>query len=266
MPPCPALPRIDLDRLIHLIAHTVDLVGEDDCYHGRSVGLIAVQIAKTLGYCPNALRHINYAGLLHDCGVSSTRMHRKLLNAIEWEGAQQHCATGHQLLKDFEPLACFAPIVLYHHTRWRDLQDCDQPKETILLANLIYLADRIDVLCAPFYDDSILLGQTRSIRDILYHYRSDIFAPSLIDAFMEISIADAFWTPLMSPEMVQTNQNALRCRQESPPTGMAGNQENRWTIGPDRRCKITLHPSPLTRGCQPFQLLGQQDGFFRTTL
>ena len=89
---CPSAPRIKLDRLVHLIAHTVDLVGEDDCYHGRRVGLIATSIGRELGFDEATLYRINHAGLLHDCGVSSTRTHRQLLNAVEWEGAEQHCA------------------------------------------------------------------------------------------------------------------------------------------------------------------------------
>ncbi|MBS1157356.1 MAG: hypothetical protein H6R07_3280 [Proteobacteria bacterium] len=216
MVPCPATPHIDLDRLVHMIAHTVDLVGMDDYYHGRRVSLIAVQLGRALGFAGPWLQFIQHAGLLHDCGVSSTRTHRRLLNAIEWDGAQAHCIAGHKLLKDFAPLASLAPIILYHHTRWNELQAADLPRETAILANLIYLADRIDILSAAFYDDNILLSKIHTIRDILGHYRGAIFAPQLIDAFMESSAAEAFWTPLMSPEMVQASQNNLSRLYDSP--------------------------------------------------
>lgn len=213
---CPSSPRVQLDRLIHLIAHTVDLVGEDDYYHGRRVGLIASNIARELGFDDALLYRINQAGLLHDCGVSSTRVHRQLLNGIEWDGAERHCLIGHDLLKDYPPLADFAPIIRYHHSRWLDLQTIDIPAQTALLANLIYLADRIDVLSAPFYDETILLGQTHSIRSIIDHFRGQIFAPQLVDAFMAASAAEAFWAPLMSKEMIEASQGNMSRLQDSP--------------------------------------------------
>ena len=209
-------PSIGLDRLIHMISHAVDLVGVDDYFHSRRVGLIAVQIAKALGYHGDSLQFINHAGLLHDCGVSSTRVHRKLINAIDWDGAWQHCQVGHDLLQNYAPLACFAPLILYHHSHWSDLLERDLPEEGALLANLIFLADRIDVLSAPFYGEMALLSQTDSIRTVLQHYRGDVFAPKLMDVFLDVSRADAFWIPLMSSEMIQTSQRALSQLYPSP--------------------------------------------------
>lgn len=216
MKPLIVSPSMGLDRLIHMISHAVDLVGVDDYYHSRRVGLIAVQLAKAMGYRGETLQFINHAGLLHDCGVSSTRVHRQLVNAIDWDGAWQHCQIGYDLLKDYPPLACFAPLVLYHHSHWSDLIARDLPRETAILANLIFLADRIDVLSAPFYDDTHLLSQTDSIRIILQHYRGDVFAPELMDAFLDESRADAFWIPLMTTEMVQSCQRELSDRYVSP--------------------------------------------------
>lgn len=198
--------QVPLHKLILMLAHTVDLVGQDDYLHGRRVGLIAAQLSRQLGASRDQQQEAYYAGLLHDCGVSSNRMHRQLISAIEWSGAEQHCRIGHDLLQDFAPLARFAPIILNHHSRWTSLLEQDLPQETAALANLIFLADRIDVLCAPFYEDEILLAHVDSIRDVLLHYRSSIFAPQLIDAFLDASQAEAFWVPLMSPEIIQETQ------------------------------------------------------------
>jgi len=201
--------HIPLHKLVLMLAHSVDLVGQDDYFHARRVGLIAAQLLVQLGGDEARQREAYYAGLLHDCGVSSTRMHKNLLNAIEWDGAEHHCRIGHDLLADFVPLARFAPVILHHHSRWSTLQTLDLPTETAALANLIFLADRIDVLCAPFYQSNILLAHVDSIRDILAHYRGSVFAPALIDVFLRASRADAFWIPLMSTEMIQEAQQAF---------------------------------------------------------
>lgn len=206
----PTPPRVSLGDLIRIIAHAVDLVGEDDYYHGRRVGLIAAQLARQLGFNREGICHINQAGLLHDCGVSSTTVHRKLLNAMEWEGADEHCQAGFDLLKDYPPLASFAPLVRHHHTRWSQHQQGQICPADALLANLIFLADRIDVLCAPFYGELSLLTHTKSIRDVINFHRDEFFAPQLLDAFLDASVTEAFWLPLMSAEAIQSHQAMLR--------------------------------------------------------
>lgn len=189
--------EIDLRQLVITIANTVDLVGVDDVMHGRRVGMLASELARLLGW-DEATRVLLYdAGLLHDCGVSSTRHHKRLLEDLEWQGAQEHCLRGHELLKDFRPLAHLAPIILHHHSRWEDLvheESCDET--TLRFANLIYLADRIDVLAAPFYADQSLLEHSAAIRDRLASWRGRLFSAELVDAFLAASAGEAFWLAL----------------------------------------------------------------------
>ena len=113
--------NIDIRQVVLVIARAVDLVGVDDILHGRRVAVIAVACAKHLGWDQAAQNLLFDAGLLHDAGVSSTRVHRTLVNELDWEGAELHCERGFQLLKDFSPLAHLAPILRYHHSHWEDL-------------------------------------------------------------------------------------------------------------------------------------------------
>lgn len=195
-----ALPEhleIDLRQLVMTIANTVDLVGVDDVMHGRRVGMLAVELARHMGHDQATQVLLYDAGLLHDCGVSSTRHHQRLLADLEWEGAVEHCRRGHQLLKDFRPLAHLAPIILHHHSRWEDLigdERCDP--QTARHANLIYLADRIDVLAAPYYGEQTVLEHSGEIRDRLATWRGVLFCPELVDAFVELSAGEAFWLAL----------------------------------------------------------------------
>ena len=209
--------QLDLRKLVFMLAHTVDLVGVDDCYHGRRVGMLLVRLARRLGYEP-ATQHLLYdAGLLHDCGVSTTREHRKLLNEIEWSGAQKHCELGCDRLAGFAPLAHFAPLILHHHSRWSELCAQGIEPQIAVHANLIFLADRIDVLSAPYYSDLSLLGHVEEVRAVVARHRDSIFAPQLVDAFLAESASAAFWMPLLSTEEVAAFQASMARRPDAVP-------------------------------------------------
>ena len=90
--------RVDMRQVVLVIANAVDLVGVDDVLHGRRVAVMAAAFAKALGWDRGRQDLLFDAGLLHDCGVSSTRTHRHLVEELDWEGANEHCELGHALL------------------------------------------------------------------------------------------------------------------------------------------------------------------------
>jgi putative nucleotidyltransferase with HDIG domain len=188
--------QIDLQQLVLLIASAVDLVGVDDVLHGRRVAILAVECAKSLGWDEAEQQMLFDAGLLHDAGISSTRNHRLMMNELDWAGAEFHCKRGSQLLKGFVPLAPLAPIVRYHHTHWQDLQQGHIDPNLARYANLIFLADRIDVCAAPYYAENSLLFHMQDISARIYRYRGSFFAPELVDAFLSAAQAEAFWLSL----------------------------------------------------------------------
>lgn len=207
----PTLPddlAIDLRQLVLTIAHTVDLVGVDDVLHGRRVGMLARELAGFMGW-PEAEQQLLYdAGLLHDCGVSSTRVHLRLVVDLEWSGAEEHCICGHDLLVDFAPLAHLADIIRYHHSPWEWLEQQSLPDDTLRYANLIFLADRIDVLAAPYHADQTVLSHVDDIRARLDQERGRLFSPALLNAFEQFSQGEAFWLALQ-PDYVQQYQRSM---------------------------------------------------------
>jgi len=199
---------IDLRQLVMTIANTVDLVGVDDLLHGRRVGMIARELAIALGWSEAEQLLLYDAGLLHDCGVSSTRVHRRLVVDLEWDGAEEHCIRGAALLGDFSPLAHLAPIIRYHHSRWQWLVEQPLAPRTALHANLIFLADRIDVLAAPHHADQTILAEAPRISERLAAERGRLFAPELVDAFLACSAGEAFWLALQ-PDWVHQYQTEM---------------------------------------------------------
>jgi putative nucleotidyltransferase with HDIG domain len=207
----PTMPQdlaIDLRQLVMTIANTVDLVGVDDLLHGRRVGMLARELARQLGLDEKAQLLLYDTGLLHDCGVSSTRVHRRLVVDLEWAGAQEHCVRGEELLRDFAPLANLAPLIRYHHSRWEWLATQTLPPDVARFANLIFLADRIDVLAAPFHADQSTLAHAEQIRTRLAAERGRLFAPELVDAFLARSKGEAFWLALQ-PDAVHQYQTEM---------------------------------------------------------
>ena len=193
--------QTDLRQAVFALSDALDLVGVDDYHHGKRVGLMAVECGRDLELASGDLDLLLDAGLLHDCGVSSTEVHHHLVAEMDWDGAQAHCDRGHALLEGFSPLAHLAPLVLYHHTHCDRLSGLDLDERTKLYSNLIFLTDRVDTLAAPHYGQQSLLFYRGEIRDTIARYGGSFFAPQLVEAFLHASENEAFWLYLEPPHI-----------------------------------------------------------------
>jgi putative nucleotidyltransferase with HDIG domain len=184
------------------LSSSLDLVGVTEVHHGKRVALMAASMAKKLEWGEEAELNMLYAGMLHDCGVSSTEDHNHLVSELEWADAQAHCERGHRYLKDCPVLAKYAPWILYHHTRWSELKTLDLSKKDKLAANLLFLVDRIDFLQAKYVNfnrgDGDILLEYHHIEEEVQAFRGTFFAPILIDVFLEISKRESFWLAMDS--------------------------------------------------------------------
>lgn len=140
--------QLDLNHLIGALSNTIDLVGVDELYHGKRVAYMADCCADALNLDDDERLLLFRAGLLHDCGVSSTKVHKQLVDELDWSGSDLHCRIGAERLRLFTPFAPLSDIVRYHHTRWPQLQDITLPARTRRYANLIFLLDRVEALAA----------------------------------------------------------------------------------------------------------------------
>ncbi len=189
---CGMYMKIDFGQLIHALADTIDLVGIDEIQHGKRVGFMALECARTMGAERNEQLQLYRAGLLHDCGVSSSRVHKKLVNQLDWTESDLHCKRGAERLRQFHPLALFSDIVLYHHTHWQNLKKLKIPDQTKTSANLIYLLDRVDALVA-MQDNPNRLACRETIFHKIVSLKGEYFKPELVDIFFETAQREAFW-------------------------------------------------------------------------
>ncbi len=179
------------------LTHALDLVGVDEVRHGKRVAAIAEAIAHELGWGKMERGFILQAGMLHDCGVSQTREHHDITDGLEWEGAIGHCLRGEQYLLECPPLAEFAPIVRWHHTRWGDFPAA-LPENTRVAANLIFLADRVDAMQTRYISgeagrQNAILWEYPAIVERVRGLAGTLFSPLLVDAFVNASATEAFW-------------------------------------------------------------------------
>lgn len=186
---------LDLRQIVFVLSDALDLVGVDDVAHGKRVAYMAHRIGTSAGLGPHELDDGIHAGLFHDCGVSSTREHRDLTAGLDWGGEEAHCIRGETLVSSFAPLARLAPVIRWHHTHASTLSRLDAPAPLLRLANLIYLADRVDALVAAAPEPDPLLAAAR-IRTLIAENRGTRFMPDLVDAFQDESSREAFWLTL----------------------------------------------------------------------
>jgi HD-GYP domain-containing protein (c-di-GMP phosphodiesterase class II) len=199
---------IDLHSAITALSCSLDLVGIDEVRHGKRVAMIAYQIAEELNWPDDERLSILHAGMLHDCGVSKIKEHRQLTETLEWAGAEAHAERGAEYLSACPPLAQLAPEVRYHHTRWEQLLLLPLDQRTRMRANLLFLADRIDILQFPYLNSEQILTVAPNIVTRLQGFSGSLFAPELLEAFASIAKSQAFWLA-MEPDYLDEDLRAL---------------------------------------------------------
>lgn len=185
-----------LHDVICSLSSSLDLVGVTEVHHGKRVALIAAAIAAHLNWGKERELDMLYAGMLHDCGVSTAEGDPSFTSEIEWQNFQIHCQRGHRYLKNCSSFAKYALWILHHHTSWSELKGLNLSKNDKLAANLLFLADQVDFLQTKYLcvvrGSDILIGKQQII-DEIFALRKTFFAPQLVDVFIEISKKEAFW-------------------------------------------------------------------------
>lgn len=191
--------KFSLQHALLSLTRALDFVGVDEVNHGKRVALIASDIARECGWSKADCHDALFAGMLHDCGVSRTQEHRHLTETLEWAGSQAHCLRGEAYLLDCPPLLRFAPAVRWHHTRWEVLARGipGLAARDALMANLIFLADRTDVLLAPYIAANVIrseiLLEYPRIVDKLASLSGLLFHPELVAGLQRVARRESFW-------------------------------------------------------------------------
>ena len=186
--------QMDLRSAVLALSDALDLVGVDDCQHGKRVAMIAGETATLLGL-PEARRDdLVCACLLHDVGVSSTADHRRLVHDMDAADTHRHCERGEELLRPFAHLSRLAGAVRHHHTPWTELPS--GLGEAAADANLVQLADRVDSLLLREGLANPLVHR-ECIGDEIAARAGRELAPELVEAFLAAAAREACWIALV---------------------------------------------------------------------
>lgn len=110
--------------------------------HGSRVGYLTAKMLEEAGAEERMVSVAYILGVLHDIGVYKAEEAEEIIR-FETDSVPFHCIYGYQLVKASEALDEFVDTILYHHMPWKQLQHIDTPNRK--LANLIFLADRVDI-------------------------------------------------------------------------------------------------------------------------
>ena len=202
--------RIDLNEVVLALSDALDLVGTHVVQHGKRVAFMAMSCGRSLALEEEDRGDLLLAAVLHDCGVSSTKLHARLLEAdLAFEDAHEHADAGADLLARFRPLARVARIVRLHHTPWESPARAEADPRTALLANLIFLTDRVDVLLFARRGHDPLL-ETDEIRRWVFARSGSTFSEAAVGAFLEASAAEAFWLMLEPHHLERALRDEMR--------------------------------------------------------
>ena len=193
--------KVNLRSAIYSLSDALDLVGVDELFHGKRAAYTVLELGRQAGVEGAELDNLFFAALLHDCGVSSTRVHQALTSQFSWARAKEHCDKGYTLLRHCPPLAHLADVIRFHHTHWDELELYDVLDPQLKLhANLIFLADRIDALNDQGSGVDILVSNDE-IRDMVAAQSGKMFAPQWVDAFLRLSESESYWGGLESDHL-----------------------------------------------------------------
>lgn len=181
--------NIYLIDLMGGISTALDYVSPHITGHHRRVAMGAAAIGNHLGIGPASLMDMLLAALLHDLGAFSMDV---VLDGLDFDAdLTEHAVAGHRLLRGHPFLERASRMVLYHHTQWQHLRVIRQEgdAETLFMANIINLADRIDILRRG-------KGYERDrdeVRQIVSRLSESQYAPEAVRAFLELTDSGLFW-------------------------------------------------------------------------
>lgn len=178
------------------IARALDYVGIDDVQHAHRVAYIAYECGQLLNWPASKLEKTFYAGLLHDCGVTSNKEHAHILEEMTPNNSDAHCKRGYKELKENALLSAFSDIVRFHHTAWAELSALVLDNETKEISALIHLADRVDFLRSRYVHGTCPEAVTQYkdlIAKNILSKKGTLFHPNYAEAMANLVRIDGFW-------------------------------------------------------------------------
>jgi putative nucleotidyltransferase with HDIG domain len=157
--------------------------------HSKKTALIALHIARHMGYQGERLNNLYIATFLHDIGA---------VDALSYCHTQsdfilEHCEFGAEIIKKLPVFHDISPFIKFHHEQYDGsgpygLHSAQIPQE----AQIIHIADYFELICSQ--DTGVM--QRALLIDWIQSKRNIMFDPYLTDVLLEIAERERFWLDL----------------------------------------------------------------------
>ncbi len=197
--------RVNLRQALLGIAQAIDAVELEAPYHGYNVAYIAYRCAVFMGWDEEQAQLAFSIGLLHDCGGAQSSNLLPLFSQCVTGSFSRHCEKGYSILKECQPLSCFATPILYHHTPWQELKDLELTDTDKQLSAIIFLANRFEHLVRKSRTDAFgnLLPESKaSICTELQRISGSVLEPNMVEHLIKLVAKDDFWFA-MKPKYIE---------------------------------------------------------------
>lgn len=166
----------DVNDISELIQRTLNCVDHRLVDHGKRVAyLVSNMLRLQDSYSQKERQDICILAMLHDIGAYKTEEIERITQ-FEAEDVWEHSVYGYLFLYYLSPLKELSRSVLFHHVRADMLKDV--PADIKRIAQMIHLADRIDMFWRNGLNKEKLGDYLKKVRDLE-------FTAEVIDLYIE---------------------------------------------------------------------------------
>lgn len=174
------------------LSGALDLMSTEVVGHHKRVAYVAARLARLMDLPRSERSELYMAALLHDVG-GFTLQSRLAALQFEADGAR-HAELGYRLLRTNPLLDSTALIVRHHHTPLSRFDALSEAPRKLFLANVLCLADRVDVLYVRYsVDPATILGRIRPLE-------GQMFGREPVRALLELAADPGFWAALATAD------------------------------------------------------------------
>ena len=182
--------KIYLFDFIFQLSTALDLVDKDFFWHHPKVAYISYLIGREYGLSEENLNLLVYSALIHDIGVFSLE-EKERLTKYDISGDEKHAFVGSKLLEISKNFSEQEKIIKYHHHDWDHGHGSTHQGDIVpKLANIIYIADRIEVLIDK---DKEVKNQISFIENTINATYKNKFNPEIRTSVFKILHSEQFY-------------------------------------------------------------------------
>lgn len=177
--------------------------------HSKKTALIALHIARHLGYEGERLNNLYIASFLHDIGAVDA------LNYCHTDSdfILEHCEFGAKIIKKLPIAYDISPFIKFHHEQYDGsgpygLHSTQIPQE----AQIIHIADYFELI----YSRDTGIMQRDLLTNWIRSKKNKMFDPYLTDALLEVAEKERFWLDLENIERDHIVFERIRPQIEAP--------------------------------------------------